>query len=114
LNQEQPDEEIGPIGLQLKLELAIPSTILHEQDGIQVAPINFQFPTDKMSLNSMSLKWHMPTLLASVLDTRTIFKLLTGVLLEKSIIVVSADQAKTSSVILGLIEMMQPFQWQGI
>ena len=48
------------------------------------------------------------------MDTKNILKLMTALLLERSIIVVSEDQAKISSVILGLIEMIQPFQWQFI
>lgn len=84
------------------------------QDEIPIEPIKYTFPEDKLKLGALPFKWHIPIILETIFETEGILKLMTAVMLERSIIVVSEDQAKISSVILGLIEMIQPFQWQFI
>ena len=106
------DDFDGPINKAIHVNMNFSDQF--EQGEIQFNPINYTFPEDRLKLGSVPFKWHIPTVLETIVDTESILKLMTAVLLEKSIIVVSEDQAKTSSVILGLIEMIQPFQWQFI
>ena len=53
----------------------------------------------------------MPVLLSIFKDFKVLLKIITSVLLEKSIIFVSSSSSKLSSVILGLAEMIKPFEW---
>ena len=54
--------------------------------------------------------WHVPVLF-SLFGPRTFCKLLTAVLLEKSIVFVHGNPSVNSSVILALKTLIRPFQW---
>ena len=74
-------------------------------------PLHYQFPLSFKECYSLDYKWHVPVLLSVFKDLRIVLKLLTYMLLEKSLIFVSKDPATLSSVILGLIALMKPFNW---
>ena len=54
--------------------------------------------------------WHIPVLF-SLFGAKTFCKLLTAVLLEKSIVFVGGNPSITSSVILALKALIRPFTW---
>jgi hypothetical protein len=59
----------------------------------------------------LSFNWNVPILLSIFKDIRVILKIITSILLERSIIFISRDPAKLSSVILGFLALIKPFNW---
>jgi hypothetical protein len=58
----------------------------------------------------MEAYWYCPTLF-SIFQIDDFFKVLTAVLLERSLIFVSDNLTILTSVILGLKTLIKPFQW---
>lgn len=58
----------------------------------------------------MEFYWHCPTLF-SLFSPKMLFKILTCVLLERSIIFVHDNLAVLTSVVLAIKSLIRPFQW---
>ena len=65
---------------------------------------------DDMQYDLIEHHWHMPVLF-SLFGPTTFCKLLTAVLLERSIVFVHGNPSVVSSVILALKTLIRPFQW---
>ena len=68
-----------------------------------------------LNLNDLQLEltehhWHLPTFF-SLFGPDTFFKVLTAVLLERSIVFVHQNYSVISSVILSLKTLLRPFMW---
>ena len=72
--------------------------------------IEYTFPQTKDECLLMDAYWYCPTLF-SIFQIDDFFKLLSAVLLERSLIFVSDNLTILSSVILGLKTLIKPFQW---
>ena len=76
-----------------------------------VCPYNYSFPGTIQECYEFSLNWHLPLVLSIFKDLKSILKLMTAILLERSMIFVSEHQARLSSAMLGLKAMIKPFGW---
>ena len=74
-------------------------------------PFTYQVPTSFFDCYALSFNWHVPVLLSLFSDFRIIMKLITAVMLERSVIFISANPAKLSSAILGIKSLIKPFSW---
>jgi hypothetical protein len=74
-------------------------------------PYKYQVPDNFFDCYAFSFNWHVPVLLSLFSDLTTIMKLVTAVMLERSVIFISENPAKLSSVILGIKSMIKPFSW---
>ena len=72
--------------------------------------INYTVPQTKDECQLMEAYWYCPTLF-SIFQIDDFFKVLTAVLLERSLIFVSDNLTILTSVILGLKTLIKPFQW---
>lgn len=63
-----------------------------------------------MQLDLTEQHWHLPTFF-SLFGPKTFYKLITAVLLERSIVFVHEERFVLSSVILGLKALLRPFMW---
>ena len=54
--------------------------------------------------------WHLPTFF-SLFGPDTFYKIITAVLLEKSIVFVHHNPTVSSSVVMGLKALLRPFMW---
>ena len=70
--------------------------------------INYTFPPTKDECLMMEAYWYCPTLF-SIFSIDDFFKLLTAVLLERSLIFVSDNLTILSNIILGLKTLIKPF-----
>lgn len=74
-------------------------------------PYTYQVPSSFFDCYALSFYWHVPVLLSLFCDFSIIMKLITAVMLERSVIFISENPAKLSSAILGIKSMIKPFSW---
>lgn len=83
--------------------------------------VSYSFPTRRVTADDeltiedlkfdlMEYHWHLPTLM-SLISPEMLCKLLTAVLLERSLVFVHDHLAILSSVVLALKTLIRPFQW---
>jgi len=64
----------------------------------------------EIELDLMEHYWHYPTLM-SLFTPTLLFKIITCVMLEQSIVLVHDNLAVLTSVVLALKTLLRPFQW---
>jgi hypothetical protein len=64
----------------------------------------------EIELDLMEHYWHCPTLM-SLFTPRMLFKIITCVMLEQSVVFVHDNLAVLTSVVLALKTLLRPFQW---
>lgn len=69
----------------------------------------YQFPSSFIECHLISFNWNVPLVLSIFKDFKTLMKVITTILLERSVVVVSRSPSKLSAVILGLLELISPF-----
>ena len=71
---------------------------------------NEPVPMPEMQFELQEYHWHVPTLM-SLLSPKMFCKLLTAVLLERSLVFVHDNLSILSSVVLAFKTLIRPFQW---
>ena len=99
-----------PLGF--KFDLVI-NTYVPDFDESISNPFCYCFPDKFKDCYSFSFMWHVPVMLSLFQNFRIVLRLVTAIFLERSIIFISKNPAKLSSVILGLKSMIKPFSWCG-
>lgn len=65
---------------------------------------------DDLQFELIEYHWYLPTVL-SLFSPKTFCKLLTAILLERSIVIVEDNLAIITSIVLALKTIIRPFQW---
>ena len=99
-----------PLGF--KFDLVINTYVPNFDESIS-NPFCYGFPDKFQDCYSFSFMWHVPEMLSFFQNFRIVLRLVTAIFLERSIIFISKNPAKLSSVILGLKSMIKPFSWCG-
>eukprot|EP00347_Sterkiella_histriomuscorum_P007569 403348413 len=91
--------------------------ILREIESALSVPINnnlgeikYTFPSNYEDSRRLDCMWFCPTIF-SLFHIEDFFRILTAVLLERSLIFVSDNLAILTSVVLGFKSLIKPFQW---
>lgn len=97
-----------PLEAELLIDIRLPALPGFEEAS---KPFNFRFPRSFRDCHFFSFNWNVPVLLSLFKDFKMLMKVVTSIMLERSVIFVSKSPSKLSSVILGLIELISPFHW---
>ena len=100
----------GPKTDEIMLQYEFPRSIRLLEAICEKNPMMPPVQLEDMQYDLIEHHWHIPVLF-SLFGPKSFCKLLTAVLLERSIVFVHRNPAVVSSVILALKTLIRPFQW---
>ena len=105
-----PTKKQYPLSYKYRVSIELPVSRYEDRENL-IMHFNYVFPETIKKCYAFSFNWNIAILLSMFRNLRMLLKLLTAILLERSVIFISNSETKLSAAVLGFKALIKPFSW---